>query len=86
MSGGGFDLLPSARSTSSSGEFKRRWLLVRFIACDGSGDQDDSSGNERNLLSLHHGGRVLKGEKVVMQIMLEYNGDEDVQTWLEVVA
>ena len=51
-------------------------------------DQDDSSGNERNVLSLHHGGRVLKGEKIVMQIMLEYNGEEDLQTWLwfEVVA
>jgi len=49
-------------------------------------DQDDSCGNERNVLSLHHGGRVLKGEKIVMQIMLEYNGEEDVQTWLEVVA
>eukprot|EP00984_Skeletonema_dohrnii_P007046 scaffold2512_cov78-Skeletonema_dohrnii-CCMP3373.AAC.3 len=52
----------------------------------GQDDDDDSSGNERNILSLHHGGRVLKGEKIFVQIMLEYNGDEDVQTWLEVVA
>ena len=49
-------------------------------------DDHDSSGNERNILALHHVGRVLKGEKIVTQIMLEYNGDKDVQTWLKVVA
>ncbi len=52
-------------------------------------DQDgDSTGEqrERNILSLHHGGRVVKGDKIVMQLMLEYSGDDDVQTWHEVLA
>ncbi|KAL7490863.1 hypothetical protein ACHAWT_000383 [Skeletonema menzelii] len=40
-----------------------------------------ATGRERNVLSLHHGGRVVKGDKIVMQLMLEYNGngDEDLQ-------
>lgn len=49
--------------------------------CDGTGGE-----RERNVLSLHHGGKVVKGDKIVMQLMLEYNGDDDVQTWLDVIA
>ena len=45
-----------------------------------------ATGRERNVLSLHHGGRVVKGDKIVMQLMLEYNGDDDVETWLEVLS
>ena len=43
-------------------------------------------GRERNFLSLHHGGSVVKGDKIVMQLMLEFDGDENVGTWLEVLA
>jgi len=46
-------------------------------------------------LSLHHRGTVLKGEKVVVQLMLEWDADgaededeysDTVASWLDVVA
>mmetsp|Transcript_31402 Transcript_31402/g.66491 ORF Transcript_31402/g.66491 Transcript_31402/m.66491 type:complete len:356 (+) Transcript_31402:198-1265(+) len=48
----------------------------------------DSSGN---TLSLHHGGKVAKGEKVVVQLMLDLddNNDEKMSatgTWLDVLC
>ena len=57
---------------------------------DDDQDDGDSTGEggerERNVLSLHHGGRVIKGDKIVMQLMLEYNGDDDVQAWHDEVV
>ena len=54
---------------------------------DDNGDDDDdcSRGRERNALSLHHGGRVTKGNKIVIQLMLKHIGVDDLQTWLEVL-
>lgn len=53
---------------------------------DDNGDDDDCSrGRERNALSLHHGGRVTKGNKIVIQLMLKHIGVDDLQTWLEVL-
>ena len=49
-------------------------------------DDDCNRGRERNALSLHHGGRVTKGNKIVIQLMLKYSGVDDLQTWLEVLA
>jgi len=54
---------------------------------DNDDDNDDCSrGRERNALSLHHGGRVTKGNKIVIQLMLKYSGADDLQTWVEVLA
>jgi hypothetical protein len=57
----------------------------------GQDDDDDNNGDcnrgrERNALSLHHGGRVTKGNKIVIQLMLKYSGADDLQTWLEVLV
>jgi hypothetical protein len=53
---------------------------------DGVDNDDCNRGRERNALSLHHGGRVTKGNKIVIQLMLKYTGGDDLQTWLEVLA
>jgi hypothetical protein len=53
---------------------------------DDDNDDDCNIGRERNALSLHHGGRVTKGNKIVIQLMLKYIGVDDLQTWLEVLA
>ena len=53
---------------------------------DDDNDNDNCSrGRERNALSLHHGGRVTKGNKIVIQLMFKYSGVDDSQTWLEVI-
>ena len=46
----------------------------------------------RDTLSLHHGGKVLEGEKIVVQLMLDWNGDissdgiPQAETWQDIVA
>lgn len=39
----------------------------------------------RDMLSLHHGGKVTKGEKIVIQLMLDWN-DVPPTSWLDVLA
>ena len=59
---------------------------ARWQDDDDDNNDDCSRGRDRNALSLHHGGRVTKGNKIVIQLMLKYSGFGDLQTWLEVLA
>ncbi|KAL7549997.1 hypothetical protein ACHAWF_013253 [Thalassiosira exigua] len=43
----------------------------------------------RNTLSLHHGGKVVKGEKMIIQLMLDFRAEEspsDLVTWADLVV
>lgn len=49
--------------------------------------QANDDGRERNAMSLHHGGMVKGGEKVVFQLMLDFIGDYNVNnSWLDLIA
>jgi len=42
--------------------------------------------DEKNVMALHHGGKVCKGEKIIVQMMLDWNGQADPEAcWLDVV-
>ena len=42
--------------------------------------------SERDVTSIHHGGLVQSGSKVVAQIMLSYRGDISISCWLEILT
>ena len=41
------------------------FLRIQFVGAQGQG---------RNVMSLHHGARVRKGSKIVVQLMLDWTG------------
>ena len=42
--------------------------------------------SEQDVTSIHHGGLVQSGRKVVAQIMLSYRGDISISCWLEILT
>jgi hypothetical protein len=45
-----------------------------------------SGNNGSNALSMHHGGKVYEGKKIVVQLMLDWNGEATATaSWLDVV-
>lgn len=52
-----------------------------------SNSKKSNNGRERNTMSLHHGGIVNGGEKLIFQLMLDLDGDlDDDASWLDTVA
>jgi len=59
---------------------------VLFFSSESPRHLNGEISRERECLSLHHGGQVQRGEKVVAQFMLNVQLKKPVETWLDLVS